>query len=106
MIGMVCRLVLKSICISGDHELEVIEQVKTDLEIEFDDPGYVKMIIGSIEPEILTAPSFRSSVEIRMIDENTLRLEIEAEDVSSLRASLNSYLRWIMLSYDILKLKK
>jgi tRNA threonylcarbamoyladenosine modification (KEOPS) complex Pcc1 subunit len=32
-------------------------------------------------------------------------MEIDAADVTSLRAAINSYLRWIRLSYDVLKLK-
>ena len=32
--------------------------------------------------------------------ENSLKIKIEAEDVSSLRAAVNSYLRWLRIAID------
>ena len=37
------------------------------------------------------------SMEVR---DNSLKIKIEAEDVSSLRAALNSYLRWLRIAID------
>ncbi len=39
------------------------------------------------------------------IHENTLKITIDAQDTASFRASLNSYLRWIKLSYEVINLK-
>jgi KEOPS complex subunit Pcc1 len=33
-------------------------------------------------------------------DENVIRIEIQAQDVSALRAAINSYLRWMKVSMD------
>jgi len=90
----------------GDHKLGFAEQVEIDLEIEFENSEDVEIIMRSLEVEILIAPSPRSSIKIHQIGKRILRLKIESKDTSSIRASLNSYLRWIMLSYEILKLKK
>ena len=34
------------------------------------------------------------------IGDNSLKIKIEAEDVSSLRAAINSYLRWLRIAID------
>ena len=34
------------------------------------------------------------------IGDNSLKIKIEAKDVSSLRAALNSYLRWLRIAID------
>jgi len=81
------------------------EQVEIDLEIEFENSEDVEIIMRSLEVEILIAPSPRSSIKIHQIGKRILRLKIESKDTPSIRASLNSYLRWIILSYDILRLK-
>lgn len=90
----------------GDHKLGVAEQVKIDLEIEFENSEDVEIIMRSLEVEVLNAPSTRSSIKIHQVDKRILRLKIESKDTPSIRASLNSCLRWIILSYEILKLKK
>jgi len=82
-----------------------LEYVKSKIEIEFENLKEANIVLRSINPEILTAPSERSSIRTDLKNGNVLRIIIDSEDASSLRASLNSYLRWIMLSYDILKLK-
>ena len=83
----------------------ILVGVESELEIEFENPNEVDIILGSIKPEINGSPSDRTSVTITT-DGNNLLINIEAEDNASFRASLNSYLRWIKLSSDILDLKK
>lgn len=77
----------------------------TELIIEFENPGDVEVVLGSIKPEISGHPSDRTSVDIKK-DGNNLLINIDAKDSTSFRASLNSYLRWIKLSSEILELKK
>lgn len=61
-----------------------------------------QIIIDSLKPETSHPASRRSEVTIRMED-RVLILEIEAYDTTALRASLNSYLRWINSILDVLK---
>jgi KEOPS complex subunit Pcc1 len=61
------------------------------------------VVLKTIEVELKTAPSERSSVTASL-DGNVLYLTIDAQDTPSFRASLNSYLRWIILSHEIQKL--
>ncbi len=41
----------------------------------------------------------RTSMKMEVGD-NGLKIKIEAEDVSSLRAAINSYLRWLRIAMD------
>ena len=81
-----------------------LEGVETELEIEFDNSQEAKIVLASIEPEINGSPSDRTSVNIDIRD-TTLKIVINAKDTASFRASLNSYLRWIKLSKEVIDLK-
>jgi KEOPS complex subunit Pcc1 len=94
----------------GGHELEHIddsqflEQVESELKIEFKNSKDAEIVLESITPEINGSPSDRTSVSID-VHERILKIIINAEDTASFRASLNSYLRWIKLSNEIINLK-
>lgn len=62
-------------------------------------------IIASIKPELDKNVSKRSNIEIRK-DEHGLKIQIEAEDVNALRASINNVLRLIKASEKSLKIEK
>ena len=83
----------------------VLTGTHTELVFEFEDPEDVDVVMGSIKPELGAHPSDRTSVNIKK-DGNNLMINIDANDSASFRASLNSYLRWIRLSSEILELKK
>lgn len=83
----------------------IIEGVETELEMKFETQQDAMIVLRSVEPEIRTAPSERTSVNLDLSG-NVLKIKIDAEDTTSLRASLNSYLRWVKLSYEVLELKK
>jgi KEOPS complex subunit Pcc1 len=80
-----------------------LQGVKTELRIEFESSGDAEVVLKSIEPEINTSPSDKSFTQVDLKN-NILTIEIDADDTTTLRAALNSYLRWITLSHDILKL--
>jgi KEOPS complex subunit Pcc1 len=80
-----------------------LQSVKTTLEIKFENSRDAGIVLRSLEPEFQTSPQERSSTSIDLRD-NVLRIEIDAVDTTSLRAALNSYLKWIILSCDVLKL--
>ena len=81
-----------------------LESVKAEFEMEFENQWEAEVILKSLEPEIASAPSQRSSTNLKLVN-NILKMEIDAADVTSLRAAINSYLRWIRLSYDVIKLR-
>jgi KEOPS complex subunit Pcc1 len=84
--------------------MNIPDLVKAEFKIKFDSLDEAKLVLKSIEPEIQTAPSEKSSVKINL-DGKTLKLIIDAEDTPSLRASVNSYFRWITLSHEVNSLK-
>lgn len=85
--------------------MNIPEHVKAEFKIKFESSRKAEVALKSIEPELKSAPSKRSSVSANL-DGNTLKLVIEATDTPSLRASVNSYLRWIILSCEVSLLKK
>ena len=58
-----------------------------------------KLLADALRPEMEVTE--RTSVEI-LADGNDLVIIIQAEDVVSLRAAMNSYLRWTKLAIDSL----
>ena len=81
-----------------------LEGIETELEIDFENPRDAKIVLGSIKPEISGSPSDRTSVSVDIRD-STLKIVINAQDTASFRASLNSYLRWIKLSKEVINLE-
>ena len=85
--------------------IKALKQVESQIELEFPSNGDAEIVLRSIEPEIKESPSERTITEIEC-HRNILKITIIAKDTTSLRASLNSYLRWIILSKQILELKQ
>lgn len=84
--------------------MNIPERIKAELKIKFERLNDAEVVFKTIEPELQSAPSDRSSVNLSL-QGNTLKLVIDAEDTPSLRASVNSYLRWIILSCNVQNLK-
>jgi len=83
--------------------MNIPEHLKAEFKIKFESSQDAEVVLKTIEPELKTAPSERSSVTASL-DGDTIYLTIDAKDTPSLRASLNSYLRWIILSHEVQKL--
>ncbi|AMD17269.1 hypothetical protein TL18_04060 [Methanobrevibacter sp. YE315] len=77
-----------------------LESVKSNIVIEFDNSHQAKIIYDSILLEFNTAPDFRSSMTIDL-DESNIIINIDAEDSTSFRASVNSAIKWIKLALEI-----
>jgi len=58
-----------------------------------------KIVIQALKPETKAIPIQRSKVIIEGKG-RSLTLKLEAKDTTALRASVNSYLRWILLVND------
>ena len=65
----------------------------------FDSEDDVKVIVKSLIPEIKNKIP-KTNVEVTYSGK-TLFLKIETNDISSLRAACNSYLRWINCMVDV-----
>ncbi len=77
-----------------------LESVKSNISVEFESSHQAKIIYDAIILEFETAPDFRSSMTIDLDDSNIL-INIDAEDSTSFRASVNSAIKWIKLALEI-----
>lgn len=84
-------------------ENTILNNIHTEFVLEMDTPEEARIIFNSIKPEIDFEQNERSKTDIRL-DSNEIFINIESRDVVSLRASINSYVRWINLSLKILKI--
>ena len=74
---------------------------RTTFKFVFDSEDEARVVAESLKPEI-THKIPKTNATISLSDK-TLNLEIEAKDVSSLRAACNSYLRWINTALNVKK---
>ena len=77
-----------------------LESVKSNIVIEFENSSQAKIVYDSILLEFSTAPDFRSSMTIDL-DGSDIVINIDAEDSTSFRASVNSAIKWIKLALEI-----
>lgn len=77
-----------------------LESVKSQITVEFDSPSQAEIIYDSIILEFNTAPDYRSTMNLTLSD-NAIIIDIDAEDSTSFRASINSAIKWINLSLEI-----
>lgn len=75
---------------------------KASFKFYFDSSPEAALIAASLSPE-LKQKIPKTNVEITHSD-NTLLLNIQSNDVSSLRAACNSYLRWINTAISVKQL--
>lgn len=81
----------------------ILQGVEIRLEVELDSHKEAEIIYEALKPEIKSSNSSRTSIWVKARDRKLI-LEVHARDSTSLRASVNSYLRWINLSCQILEL--
>ena len=77
-----------------------LKQVKSNIVVELESSAQAKIIYESILLEFETAPDFRSSMTINL-DGCNIVIDIDAEDSTSFRASVNSAIKWIKLALEI-----
>jgi KEOPS complex subunit Pcc1 len=71
------------------------------LTVEFELGPQARPVYASLGPELQEIPSERSRVSLELAGE-VLRLSVAAEDVVSMRAAVNTWLRLIRISEDML----
>lgn len=77
-----------------------LKNVSSIINIEFDSEKQAQLIYDSILLEFETAPDYRSSMTIT-VEGKSIIINIDAEDSTSFRASVNSAIKWIKLSLEI-----
>ncbi len=71
-------------------------KAQASIQIGFDSEVKSKMIFKALKPETRIPASDRSKVKSEL-DGNDVLLSFRAADVAALRASINSYLRFILV---------
>lgn len=79
----------------------IVTGTTAEVRIELSD-DLIDIIIRALKPEIDSPSSERSSTEI-LVDKKSIVIRIVASDTTALRASLNSYLRWIHGIFDMVE---
>jgi len=74
---------------------------KASFVFDFDSEEEARIVTRSIDPEIKNKIP-KTKVETKLSGK-TFEIIIEAKDLSSLRAAINSYLRWINTALDVKK---
>ena len=77
-----------------------LERVKSNVVVEFESNTQAKIVYESIILEFETAPDFRSSMTIDL-EGSSIVINIDAQDSTSFRASINSAIKWIKLALEI-----
>ncbi len=69
------------------------------IQIRFPSERRAETVLEALKPETESSPTRRSTVKVRK-EEDEIILYFTAKDITALRASINSYLWWIMLIDD------
>ncbi|MBU4536284.1 MAG: hypothetical protein KKF16_10885 [Euryarchaeota archaeon] len=89
-----------------DNEaFNALNSLEATVEINVDSEQESRVIFDSLSPELESSPSSRATMKMDR-EGSTLYLKIHARDAPSFRASLNSSIRWIILSLEMLNLLK
>jgi tRNA threonylcarbamoyladenosine modification (KEOPS) complex Pcc1 subunit len=72
------------------------------ISLNFSSGKQLKVVLDALKPETRTPATRRSKVQMKS-EGNSLTLNFKASDTSALRAAINSYLRWILLTTTIVE---
>ncbi len=76
-----------------------MKEATIDIEMAFKTEKESGVVYGALKPEIKSED--RTETSLRK-DRNKIYLKITARDMTALRASVNSYFRWIRTSHAML----
>lgn len=74
---------------------------KVSFVLDFDTISDAKVVYDALSPEIKNRIP-KTKVKVNL-EKTVLKLEVQADDISSLRAASNSYLRWINTALNVKK---
>ncbi|MDI9614092.1 KEOPS complex subunit Pcc1 [Methanothermobacter sp.] len=80
-----------------------LNRIQGFIEISTGNPESSSVVYRAVKLEFMDSPSGRSSVSVDLEDDR-ITIKISARDTASFRAALNSSLRWVRLSMDMMEL--
>lgn len=83
----------------------MVKEAKATIRIEFPSEEKAAIMLNALKPETETSPAERSSVEVEQYGKQLI-LTFKARDTTALRASINSYTRWVKAIDDVLSILK
>jgi KEOPS complex subunit Pcc1 len=75
---------------------------KARVRLRFKSRQQLESVFKALKPETRTSLTERSKVKLTR-EGDSLNFIFEASDTSALRATINSYLRWALLTKDVLE---
>ena len=78
---------------TGDSDSSILA-LDAEIALDFSTENEASVIFHAINPETKEVASERARTTITQ-DGNVLHIKIEAEDLTAMRASMNSFLAWI-----------
>lgn len=78
-----------------------IKGLEVFFEIELEDDKTSKLLYEALKLESKSNPNERANATLEVYN-NILRLKIDAKDSISARAAINSFLKWINLSIQLI----
>lgn len=85
--------------ISNDS-FNALNSVNSEITIDLEDEKLAKIVYDSVSLEFKTSPDYRSNMTLELKN-SKLIINIESEDATSFRASINSAIKWIILSVEV-----
>jgi tRNA threonylcarbamoyladenosine modification (KEOPS) complex Pcc1 subunit len=79
-----------------------LEGGHVSIEIELESDEVAKNLFLALNPETKSVPSERAITQLS-IKGNILIIDVEAEDLTALRAAVNSFLAWLSGCQKVLK---
>lgn len=67
---------------------------KSVIEIPLESKETAEIILAALKPETKSGPSDRATTQVSLRD-TVLIIEVEAGDLTALRAAMNSYIAWV-----------
>ncbi|MGD9395280.1 MAG: KEOPS complex subunit Pcc1 [Candidatus Thorarchaeota archaeon] len=67
---------------------------KSVIEIPLESKKTAEIILAALRPETKSGPSDRATTQVSLHD-SVLIIEVEAGDITALRAAMNSYIAWV-----------
>jgi len=67
---------------------------KSIIEIPLESKETAEILLAALSPETRSSPSERAATRVS-VQNTSLIIEVEAEDITALRAAMNSYIAWV-----------
>jgi len=83
--------------------LSDMKATKAEIAIVLNSTRHAEAIYKALKPETKHSIGPRSKVAI-LLRGKTLEMVVFAKDISALRAAVNSYLRWVSSSADLIRI--